>query len=297
MYKSKDVYYSDGGPYITLRGLAHYTTGVIHGLNQAREEDCDLMICMERGNARWEMLEYLNNNPRPKGWKKVGYQVHGDINKHLDRIPLFATPNIDYLMITHPGNQDENKIFGKPFLFYRTPYDFEKHNKLIKTPKKNKIALQAAANEKRSRHLLRMLYVIKNVPEAEATIQVRTGGKELREYAKCLGLNLTVTEGWKNRVDYLNSIADCKVVLSMESYPTMGHTQLDAACVGAWSVGWHRSPFQKLAYPDLGISPYNLDDAIVKVKDALAREPYVVSDQVKEFHNPGNVIKFMEGQL
>ncbi|MCH7490030.1 MAG: hypothetical protein IID05_04970 [Gemmatimonadetes bacterium] len=62
--------------------------------------------------------------------------------------------------------------------------------------------------------------------------------------------------------------SDCKVILSMDTRENMGHAQMDAACIGSYSV-CPSNPMQDQIFPDLVVSRFRLDDAVEKVLDAL----------------------------
>lgn len=271
-----------------LRGEAHIARlfdNKIMGIREALDCDVDYMLFLSNKKG----LAWLAENGKPKNWGKVISTPTGP-GENYDPGVIEQKLKIDFdgYIVPETTHFDYHNIFGKPLIRYTTPHSFDTTKHLRAVPKKRKVFLHIPYIGNQQIHGLNTLAVFKMLNNAEGVARRKSEDLDIRRIVKSLDLNVAIHMGKVDRDIFLESIADCKVILSMDQREMIGHSQLDGAYIGAYSVA-PDGPMQRLVFPNSIVSPYDIKRAAYIVNKLLDGPDYVLPKKVEKYFEVGSV--------
>ncbi len=296
LYKSKSIQCKEDKSYIALESIAHALPDQkIYGITEALDHVFDYVIFL----GKEEGLDWLIKNGHPKQWGKI---LHWQFLPHeMNDIPLLnkkLDADFDGFVRQHTSHWDIYNIFKKPLIECSTPYDFEHQKEHRKTKKKRKIALHILNTDDNYLNCMYTLDVFRRIEDVEGVARVWNPNNGFAEIAKRFGIDnrLDIITKRAGRRDYLESISDCKVILSMDWREMTGHTQLDAAAIGAYSI-CPTNPMQEMIFPEYIATRAKPAEIVAMVNDALERPQHKLTKNIMEKFNSDKIINKLYADL
>ncbi len=223
----------------------------------------------------------IERGGKPKSWGKL--VILQEAGSSVLNTPWYArliqATQFDAFAVYSRPLLPQMEVLGKPVFFFVSPYPFHLFPQLKNTTKDNKkVGVYLTRFHDPSGNFLANLALIKRLPEGVvAHCHLPQHEKEpLMTIASAAGLgNRLVLHDAVPWQQYIQEIADYKVFLTMDNRYTWGRFDLDAAMVGAKSIGAY-SATKTIVFPEYMTDAMDVDRAAEFALAALAEPgPYL----------------------
>ena len=283
-YRGKSLRCVDPAGLLGASSIAHICDDQVffnHVDGEGKEFDVTILI------GTPQMVEWYKTR-KPK-WGKVLFMFY---KASLELNNLKEIPSIDLFdgILTTQKNTKSWDIFGKPVIDTFLPYIPESFD----AEKKEKAVVIIKHLEDKNVNFIDTLSVfkktgMKGIVSTNCAFPYSEDTEKLNGLVKKLNLDLEVNRP-KNRQEYMESISDCSVMLTMDSRQSYGRWVVDAATLGIPCIGTY-STMQEILYPEYMVYPNEIDKAVELVKTA---KPKNIDWSLFE---PHQVRKALEGKI
>jgi len=295
-YKKLSQSFSEKDANIALPSLAAILPDKkIYGMHEGLKETFSHTIFWGKKQG----LSWLVANGKPKNWGKIIYQPSVPFEMYdAEHVELLYQVGFDGYLVPDIPHLDVYNIFGKPLIRYTTYYNFDNEAHLREIPKKRKVFLHIFNSNVPDMHAPHVLEIFRQLKKVEGITQVRNADSNIIGLANRMGIRkrLMIETRKKPRSEFLESLADCKVFISLDTRQMMGHSQLDAAAVGAYSVS-PANPIQYKIFPNLIIDYRYLSSAVKLVNNLLDSADYKMSQIIKDMFSKDTVLNMVRKDL
>lgn len=283
-FRGRSVYYPDLTGLLGVDSLAYICEDrTLYNHNDAENKVFDVTIVI----ATPEMVEWYKAH-KPK-WGKVLYMFY---RASIELNDLKEIPNLDLFdgILTTQTNSKSWEVFGKPVIETFLPYVPEN----FKSEKKDKAVVIIKHLEDKNVNFIETLSVfkktsLKGIVSTNCAFPYSEDTEKLKGLVSKLNLDLEVTRPG-SRQEYMESISDCSVMLTMDSRQSYGRWVVDAATLGIPCIGTY-STMQEVLMKDYMIYPNEIEKAVSLVKTA---KPLNIDWSLFE---PHQVRKALEGKI
>lgn len=285
-YRGRSVHYPDITGLCGVDSLAHICEDQML-YNHKDAENLIFDITLLVGTP--EMVKWYKEN-KPKRWGKIFYLFYRaglDLN-NLDDIENISP--FDGILTTEKNSKSWD-VFGKPVIECFLPCVPDKFEKIEKS---GKVILIIKNMSDRNVNFIDTLSVfkktgLKGIVSTNSAFPYCEDTEKLKNLVKKLDLDIEVNRP-KDKIEYIESIQDCSVMLSMDVRQSYGRWVLDAANLGIPCVGTY-STMQEALYPEYMVNANEIEKAVELVKTA---KPVNIDWSLFE---PNQVRKALEGKI